>query len=182
MVSKKRIFLLVGLLIVGFLELNQWLHVSPAPPSQKDAEVTKEATTTGILVSSETATVKFVIDGDTIELVDGRRVRYIGIDAPEENYQTKSADCFASHATEENKRLVAGKVVRLEKDVSHVDSYGRLLRYVFVEDQFINERLVRDGFARAWNVQPDELYKEKLLAAQQEAQNNDRGRWQLCRK
>jgi micrococcal nuclease len=65
--------------------------------------------------------VKRVIDGDTIVLNNGEKVRYIGIDTPErdEDYYNK--------AKEFNKKLVEGKTVRLETDVQQRDRYGRLL-------------------------------------------------------
>ena len=79
------------------------------------------------------ATVVRVIDGDTIEVeIDGTsyRVRYIGIDTPETVHPQKPVECFGKEASEKNRELVEGKRVRLEKDVSDTDKYGRLLRYV----------------------------------------------------
>lgn len=168
----KRIVLLVALLFFAFLELGQIINSS----RKQQVEITKEATATAKIIAGEIATVAFVVDGDTIELTDGRRVRYIGIDAPEYD------ECYGNVAKEENKKQVNSKKVRLEKDVSETDSYGRLLRYVFVGDTFVNEQLVSDGFARAWNVPPDEQYKDALSTSQQESKDANLGLWQVCRK
>lgn len=143
---------------------------------QKPIEITSEATTAAKIITGELATVAYVLDGDTIELTDGRRVRYIGIDAPE------LEECFSDEATAENKLLVEGESVRLEKDISDVDDYGRLLRYVFTDDEFVNEKLVRNGFARAWNVPPDIVYKDELFPSQELAKTNSLGLWQACKK
>lgn len=138
---------------------------------------------------TEIARVARVIDGDTIELSDGRRVRYIGIDTPELGDGRTAVACFAKEATEENKRQVEGKTVRLEKDISELDRYGRILRYVFIGDGtdqvvhpevFINDHLVRQGFARVATFPPDVRYQEQFLDAQNEAREQGRGLWNTC--
>lgn len=116
-----------------------------------------------------------VIDGDTVELEDGRKVRYIGINAPETN-----KDCFALEATLKNKELVEGKRVRMEKDRSETDRYGRLLRYVYVDDLFINDELVKGGYAYAKAYRPDTKLQEKFTNSQSEAMKEKRGLWGKC--
>lgn len=167
----KRIFLLVGLLLVAIFELRQIFTATP-----RQTEIFKEATSTAHITAGEIATVAKVLDGDTIELTDGRRVRYIGIDAPEYD------ECYGNEAKEENINKVNGKTVRLERDVSETDSYGRLLRYVFVSDMLINEQLVGGGFARAWSVPPDEKYKDQFMISQQRAKQSSLGLWMFCNK
>jgi micrococcal nuclease len=97
--------------------------------------------------SLEQATVENVIDGDTIDvLIDGerQRVRYYGIDAPEEG-----EECY-EEATERNRQLL-GTTVRLEADARNEDKYGRLLRYVFTNDgTSVDAALVSEGLAKAW--------------------------------
>src|SRR3990172_7201954 len=80
----------------------------------------------------EKVKVTRVIDGDTIELGDGRRVRYIGIDTPETVDPRKPVECFGKEAAAKNRELVDGKMVEMEKDASETDKYGRLLRYIYV--------------------------------------------------
>jgi|GEM_PF-1221787 len=117
-----------------------------------------------------------VIDGDTLKLENGEVVRYIGIDAPE------STQCFGEKALEKNKELVEGKLVRLEKDITDRDKYGRLLRYVWVDNLFVNDYLVRQGYAYAYTSPPDVKYSEQFAKAQQEARENNRGLWAVCEK
>ncbi len=89
-----------------------------------------------------------IIDGDTIEIETGQKVRYIGIDTPELHHPTKGVQCYGEEARKKNESLVAGKSVKLVKDVSETDRYGRLLRYVFLQPEsssagiFVNEALV----------------------------------------
>lgn len=117
-----------------------------------------------------------VIDGDTIELQDGRKVRYIGIDAPEASRD----ECFAAEAKAANARLVLGQPVRLERDVSDTDRYGRLLRYVHAGETFVNVQLVAGGFARAVTYPPDVRHRDALRAAAAEAKAKRRGLWAGC--
>jgi len=121
-----------------------------------------------------------VIGGDTIEISSGAKVRYIGIDTRETAHPSKPLECFGKEAREKNRQLVEGKLVRLEKDISETDRYGRLLRYVWVEDIFVNEHLVRQGYAYAYTYPPDVKYAELFAQAQREARENNRGLWAVC--
>jgi len=121
-----------------------------------------------------------VIDGDTIELENGQKVRYIGIDTPETVAPNKPDGCFGKEATDKNRELVEGKAVRLEKDVNETDRYGRLLRYVYVEDTFVNEYLVKQGYAYSVSYPPDIKRQEQLRSAETDARENFRGLWGSC--
>ena len=122
----------------------------------------------------DTAKVIQVIDGDTIVIEDGSRVRYIGIDTPE---VYPRAEDFGMEAWQSNRELVAGKNVRLERDVSDTDRYGRLLRYVYVNGVFVNAELVRQGLARARAYPPDTKYHSYLEELETEARQAGRGIW-----
>lgn len=169
--------------ILGFIasQLAQINFQSKTSPL-KIAEITKEATTASSAVteSPETATVLRVIDGDTVELNDKRRVRYIGIDTPEVVDPNKPVECFGPEAKAANQSLVEGKSVRLVKDISEVDKYGRLLRYVYFGDTLVNDYLVRQGFAHASTYPPDVELSEQLRQAEKEARVNTRGLWSNC--
>ncbi len=123
-------------------------------------------------------TVSRVVDGDTIVLENGEIVRYIGIDSPE--YDKNSDNCFIA-AKNRNEDLVLGKKVGLVKDVSEKDIYGRLLRYVYIDSVFINEVLVKDGFARRSTYPPDIKYEDLFLQAENFARENRLGLWGECR-
>jgi len=128
----------------------------------------------------ETFKVTRVIDGDTIEIKGGERVRYIGIDTPETIDPRKPIQCFGVEASKKNKELVGGKTVRLEKDITNRDKYNRLLRYVYVGNVFINLELVKQGFAYSYPYPPDIKYQDQFIKAQQEAQKTKQGLWNAC--
>lgn len=130
--------------------------------------------------TSQEALVTKVIDGDTIEIAGGTRVRYLGMDTPESSQSGKTEECFGYEAHKKNQELVGGKVIRLEKDISETDGYGRLLRYVWVGETLINELLVSQGYARTASQRPDFKYRLRLLQAQTEAEENERGFWNAC--
>jgi micrococcal nuclease len=134
---------------------------------------------TGTTTAGE-ASVIDVVDGDTIQvLLRGKvyRVRYIGIDTPEMDDPRPDIRALAGEATLANKSLVEGNVVELEKDVSEIDRYGRLLRYVYVEELLVNAELVRLGYAWAVAYPPDLKYQALLFQLQEEAQEMGRGLW-----
>ena len=122
----------------------------------------------------EVAKVIQVIDGDTITVAGGYRVRYIGIDTPEV-YPEKEA--YGAEAWRANRLLVEGKEVRLERDVSQTDKYGRLLRYVYVDDILVNAELVKQGLAEAKAYPPDIKYQDLLEAMESAAKAAGRGIW-----
>ena len=122
-----------------------------------------------------------VIDGDTIDVViDSKRerVRYIGIDTPE--FIDGQAECYADEATKANQALVLGNVVRLEPDQENRDRFGRLLRYVYVDEILVNDALVRDGFATTLTIPPNTRFASAFSERQSLAQSEGRGLWAEC--
>ncbi len=111
-----------------------------------------------------------VIDGDTIVIEGGYYVRYIGIDAPERD------ESYYLEAKQVNEELIKGKKARLEKDISDKDN-GRLLRYVYVDDAFVNAELVRQGYAYAKAYSPDTKYQVYFEAMEKEARQAKKGIW-----
>jgi micrococcal nuclease len=133
-----------------------WTPTSSPTPSPIEGQVTK------------------VIDGDTIEVnLGGRiyRVRYIGMNTPE------VGQLCADEATARNAELVGGKMVTLVKDISETDKYGRLLRYVYVGDIFVNAQLVKDGYAQAATYPPDVAFADLFVQSEGEAREAQRGCW-----
>lgn len=165
------------------------LTPAPSPTPTALATATRTPTPEPTLTPKPTypriaAQVVRVIDGDTIEVrITGGRtvtstVRYIGINAPEMPSNGKAAEPFANDAIEANRILTSGRTLYLEKDVSETDKYGRLLRYVFLDDDtFVNAELVRLGLAQAVAYPPDTRYQSLLLDAQQEAYDARVGMW-----
>lgn len=150
----------------------------------RDETPTSNSVKTGTIqqiATEEKVLVNRIIDGDTIEVSSGKKVRYIGIDTPETVDPRKAVQCFGKEAKEANNNLVLNKVVILKKDVSETDKYGRLLRYVYLEDgTFVNLWLVKNGYASIYTYPPDVAYSRKFLIAEQEARQNKRGLWGSC--
>ena len=129
-----------------------------------------------------------VTDGDTIvvSLAGGTfDLRYIGIDTPETVAPGSPVGCFGPQASAANTSLVAGETVLLERDVSETDRYGRLLRYVWVEQPsgwlMVNRELVRLGYAQAATYPPDVRYADLFVADQRDAREAGRGLWgEVC--
>ena len=115
-----------------------------------------------------------VIDGDTIVVAGERRVRYIGVDTPE---VAGTRERYGPEATAFNRELVEGRRVRLEKEVSETDRFGRLLRYVYVDGILVNAELVREGYAEAIAYRPDDRYAGCFASLEKEAREVGRGMW-----
>lgn len=125
----------------------------------------------------EWAVVRSVPDGDGLRLADGRRVRYLGIDAPEVGGQDHPSQPWAEEAKALNWALVAGRRVRLVRDVNDVDAHGRLLRYVFCQGLFVNAQLLLAGLATVLTIPPDIRYADLLELCQSAAQQARVGMW-----
>ena len=131
-----------------------------------------------------------VIDGDTIQISTGDKVRYIGMDTPESTSQA-GIECFGPASSEANKNLLSTgrNQIWLEKDVSETDRYGRLLRYVYIKrtdnniENFVmvNWELVRTGYANASTYPPDVKYQLELKEAESEARTENLGLWTSCK-
>jgi micrococcal nuclease len=125
------------------------------------------------------AQVVRVIDGDTLVLAGGARVRVLGIDAPELEHDGHPADFLAHKAKAVLSELTLHQKLSLEYDRLHYDHYGRLLAYLYLPDHtFVNAALVRQGLARVYIIAPNLAHREELLAAQREAIEAQRGIWQ----
>lgn len=137
------------------------------------------------LPGSSGVLVTKAIDGDTIEIEGGQRVRYLGVDTPETKDPRKPVQCFGKEAARKNKELVEGKRVILEKDITDTDKYNRLLRFVYLplEDGtmlFVNDYLIREGFAKVLTIPPDVKFAEQFLEAQRKAREGSLGLWKMC--
>jgi len=127
---------------------------------------------------SRTAVIVRAVDGDTVVLAGGERVRYIGVDTPELHHPRKPVQAYAREAWIVNRQLVEGHRVRLEFDVEPRDRYGRTLAYVFLEDgTFVNAELMRQGYAHILTIPPNVKYQDQFLALQREARAARRGLW-----
>ncbi len=176
------LFLLLGTLFIFLgLSINRLSEtqitnkrVSSAVTSWIKPTLTLGLTEESILPKEDTF-ITYVFDGDTIETTSHERVRYIGINAPEEGQP------FFSESLEKNKSLVLNKKVRLEFDVQAKDRYNRTLAYVFVGATFINLEMVRQRLAVSETIQPNVKYQNEFLKAQKQACSSCLGIWKgLC--
>jgi micrococcal nuclease len=128
------------------------------------------------------AVVERVVDGDTIVLRGGERVRYIGMDTPESVKPGTPVQCYAKAASRENERLVAGQRVRLRFDAERRDRYGRTLAYVYRarDGVFVNAELVRRGYARVLTIPPDVRHAGLFHQLAARARGARRGLWGAC--
>ncbi len=131
-----------------------------------------------VLVPEQYEIVK-VIDGDTVVLNDSSHslVRYIGIDTPEILTVDTPGEPFSSDATEFNKELLEGRKIRLEFDEEKYDRYGRLLAYVYADDIFVNEEIVKRGLADSLEIEPNIKYRDRIRRALKQAQDSKVGIW-----
>lgn len=179
---KVRIIIVSALVIILAL-----LDVDGANLLEDELEIIDELGTKQVLSEEfSKLIVRRVIDGDTIELASGQIVRYIGIDAPETKHPQKGVECFGKEAAEYNKKLVEGLTIRMEKDVSETDRYGRLLRYVYVlnsedgKEVFVNKKLVENGYALSSTYPPDVKYQDVFIENQNLAREKELGLWLVC--
>ncbi|MEB3297907.1 MAG: thermonuclease family protein [Candidatus Sericytochromatia bacterium] len=116
-----------------------------------------------------------VADGDTVSVATRtgvEKIRLLGIDCPE-----KAQVPWGPRARAFTQARVAGKTVRIETDVQTHDRYGRLLGYLFVGKELVNESLVRSGLAMLYTAPPNVRYSDRFVAAQREARTTGRGIW-----
>lgn len=133
--------------------------------------------------SPQEALVVQVIDGDTLVLAGGIKVRVLGIDAPEMARDGQPADFLAHQAKATLTDLTLNRKIDLKYDRLRYDRYGRLLAYVFLPDHtLVNAELVRRGLARVYSHAPNSRYRENLLAAQKAAIQAQRGIWRQLLK
>lgn len=124
------------------------------------------------------AVVRQVIDGDTIELESGERVRYLLVDTPE---STTQVECFGAEAAAFNRALVEGREVRLTYDAECRDHYGRLLAYVEIEGESVNQALVAQGYACVLQIPPNGVALAPLyFELETRAVDERRGLWAAC--
>jgi len=132
--------------------------------------------------AQETFKVRWVIDGDTVVLVDGRHVRYIGINAPEVDSKHQNAEPYGYQAKKYNAGLVSSKALGLQFDKERYDRFGRLLAYIFLSDgTFINKAMIAQGYAYFLPRKPNVRYHKMLLHTQREAMSAQKGIWQKIR-
>ncbi len=185
--SKKIIFFL-GLAVPIFLLFKNFALLKNQP-SQSSLLISKSSVSSTVsspksILSpvSSTSFVTRIVDGDTIQIDTGQKVRYLGMNTPETVDPRRPVQCFGKEASAYNKNLVLNKKVKLVKDVSETDKYGRLLRYVYLEDgTFVNLKLVQEGYAYSDTFPPDVAHVADFVKAQKQAREEKLGLWNKCK-
>lgn len=190
---------IVGLLIWLGFTANYWIEkkypqlnqISLPRPQVLSETIEKTATPSAEMGKMPTwARVTNVIDGDTIEVeVDQQKhkVRYVGVNTPETVDPRRPVQCFGKEASNQNRQLVNGKMVLLTVDITEQDKYQRWLRYVYLPQEdgswlFVNDYLVRAGYAYTYPYPPDVRFDEKFKEAEKEAREGNLGLWSKCGK
>lgn len=127
-----------------------------------------------------------VKDGDTFDIMLGRRartIRMLGIDTPETIDPRKPVQCYGKEASEESKRLLNGKNVRLQLNPhrEEEDRYGRYLAYAYLGDIFINQYLLEKGYAREYTFGKPYAYQGEFRKIESQAKKERRGLWGACK-
>lgn len=123
-----------------------------------------------------------VVDGDTYKIKyngEEKKVRLIGVDTPESVHPNSSKNSdYGKIASNYVKELIENKYISLEFDVSGTDKYGILLAYVYLENgEMLNEKLIKEGYAKTATYPPDVKYVDTFTTLQEEARNNKQGFW-----
>ena len=116
--------------------------------------------------------VSEIVDGDTFKTKDGKTVRLIGINAPE------IGEPCSQEAKNKLNEIIYRREIRLERDSGNKDAYGRLLRYVYVGDLFVNAEMVRLGLAKFEEIEPNKKYSKLFLGLENKARNAGRCMWE----
>jgi hypothetical protein len=132
---------------------------------------TRPVPTGEIISANSTYFAQRGVDGDTIKLSTGDAVRLLNIDTPEKGQY------LGKEASARMHQLVDNRTVLLEPDQTDRDKYGRLLRYVYAEGQMLNLIMVKEGFARAYYIAPDDRHLPEIEKLEQEAKSKNLGIW-----
>jgi len=119
-----------------------------------------------------------VIDGDTADIninEKSERLRFSGINTPEKN------ECYYLEAKNELKKLILNKEIYIQQDITDRGNYGRLLRYIYLDDLLINEHLVEEGYAKVYDKYKNDTSKYyQLKRVEAEAIRLNKGLWGNC--
>lgn len=129
--------------------------------------------------------VTYVKDGDTFDVKIGRKVvtiRMLGIDTPETVDPGKPEQCFGKEASNETKKLLKGKSVRLKLNPNREekDRYGRYLAFVYLDELMINKSLLEDGFAREYTFGKAYMFQKEFREVESQAKEYKKGLWGKC--
>jgi len=138
---------------------------------------------TGNLPAGIDVVVRKIVDGDTLDVSGGERVRLIGIDTPETKALDRPVGCFGKEASRFMTELLPlGTEVRLVGDAEQRDRFGRLLAYVYrrADGLFVNAELLRRGYAQLLTIPPNIAHTDEFTAIARQAREGSQGLWAAC--
>ena len=186
--NKSLAILIIGIiLIIASVFANNFLSNQPSQkyiPKQTKTAQTKPNNSNNPNQNPEKQKILRVIDGDTLELEDGSRVRFLNMDTPETVKKDTAIMCYGKEASNYTKSRLSDKVVNLTIDKEGTDQYGRQLRFVFLDgvdttkiENSFNAEMVKKGFARARMYSPNTTYRKDFEEYQKQAQAQKLGVW-----
>ena len=163
-------------------EAREWYSYIPAAPDFVNERFMERWVIVDAPTGPETARVSRVVDGDTIEVTlrgETPSVRLLLVDTPEVH---GGEECYGPEASAYVSSLLPeGSELRLERDVTDADFFGRLLRYVYLADgRMLNELLVEGGYATVYRFPSDVLHEQRLRGAEDRAREAGAGLWTAC--
>lgn len=130
------------------------------------------------LDSLKQVTIKKVIDGDTVKTNEGETIRLIGIDTPEINWDSGTADFYGYKALKFSNENLLNKKVYLEYDQDKKDDYGRKLAYIYLQNgELFNIKLIENGYAHLLIVEPNNKYEERFKKIAKNTREEKIGIW-----
>ena len=173
----------IVLIVIGLQFANQARQKAQAPPKpqvSKPASTSPTATPPSVQGQGEKEEVHVVrvVDGDTLLLERGVRVRFLGVNTPEIAHDNQPEEPLGQEAKEFTRRFIDRKTVTLEYDQERVDDYGRTLAYVYADGRMLNEALIEAGLSEAVTRHPYRQDRKRLFeAAEDRAYGKKIGIW-----
>ncbi|OYD07603.1 thermonuclease family protein [Paludifilum halophilum] len=167
-----RMLLVLGLMLLNGCTDPEPPAPSPDPPKENPPDESKR----------HPSQIERVVDGDTVHLKDpvsgSTKVRMLSIDAPETNYRGKSQGAYGEASTRYLMNfLPEGTDVQVVLGREEKDDYGRLLAYLEIDGQDINEKMVRHGHAVPYFIYPHFDRFKRYRNALENARKEGRGMW-----
>lgn len=181
------VFLALIVVFVGFKEGN-WLQNLGLTDTYRPQNTYAKTTINGSKDGIEKSQVRRVVDGDTVELSNGQKIRLLNIDTPETVKANTPVMCYGPEASTFTKKLLTDKMVQLTYDKEADDKYGRGLRFIFLDgvdtsnvENSVNAELVKNGFARMVVYKPNNTYAKEFQTWENEAKSKKLGLWGSCK-
>ena len=186
--------------IINIKSTNENMEQNTPPKINQSNSIIKNNIQSDIIsinqypIKLDKATVVRHIDGDTvvIKFENGveEKVRFIGVDTPETVHKTKDIKPYGRESSDYTKESLLGETIYVEKDVSERDKYGRILRYIWFEipkeiteqeiiNKMFNATIILEGYAQVSTFPPDIKYVDYFIKFQHEAQEQNKGLWDL---